>query len=101
MRLLGIVAQLHLGEFKIPGENQSINAYGIPSDSENNLYLLEFGVNNIGRIDAKSKELNVYSTSAQPLDWSGFIERECKARLSKSRALLFVDRTTSLRGGWN
>jgi len=54
-----------LGEFKIPGENRSINAYGIPSDSENNLYLLEFGANNIGRIDAKAKEIKVYSTSAQ------------------------------------
>ena len=54
----------NLGEFKIPGENRSLNAYGIPSDSENNLYLLEFGANNIGRIDAKTKEFKVYSTSA-------------------------------------
>ena len=55
----------NLGEFKIPGENRSINAYGIPSDSQNNLYLLEFGANNIGRIDAKTKEFKVYSTTAK------------------------------------
>ena len=35
----------NLGEFQIPGAGRSINAYGIPSDSENNLYLLEFGAN--------------------------------------------------------
>jgi streptogramin lyase len=52
----------NLGEFQIPGANRSISAYGIPSDSENNLYLLEFGANNIGRIDAKTKEFKVYST---------------------------------------
>jgi streptogramin lyase len=52
----------NLGEFKIPGENRSINAYGIPSDSQNNLYLLEFGSNNIGRIDAKTKEFKVFTT---------------------------------------
>ena len=55
----------NLGEFKIPGESRTINAYGIPSDSQNNLYLLEFGANNIGRIDAKTKEFKVYSTIAQ------------------------------------
>ena len=52
----------NLGEFKIPGQNRSINAYGIPSDSQNNLYLLEFGANNIGRIDAKTKEFKVFTT---------------------------------------
>jgi len=52
----------NLGEFQIPGANRSISAYGIPSDSENNLYLLEFGSHNIGRIDAKSKEFKVYTT---------------------------------------
>ena len=54
-----------LGDFKIPCENRTINAYGIPSDSQNNLYLLEFGANNIGRIDAKTKEFKIYSTIAQ------------------------------------
>jgi virginiamycin B lyase len=52
----------NLGEFQIPGANRSISAYGIPSDSENNLYLLEFGSHNIGRIDAKTKEFKVYTT---------------------------------------
>jgi streptogramin lyase len=55
----------NLGEFKIPGADRTINAYGIPSDSQNNLYLLEFGANNIGRIDAKTKEFKVYSTVTQ------------------------------------
>ena len=49
----------NLGEFEIPGAKRSINAYGIPVDSENNLYLLEFGANNVGRIDAKTKELRL------------------------------------------
>ena len=52
----------NLGEFKVPGANRTINAYGIPSDSQNNLYLLEFGSNNIGRIDAKTKEFKMYTT---------------------------------------
>lgn len=52
----------NLGEFPIPGTNRTISAYGIPSDSQNNLYLLEFGANNIGRIDAKTKDFKVYTT---------------------------------------
>src|SRR5437870_5325299 len=52
----------NLGEFQIPGANRSINAYGIPSDKDNNLYLLEFGSNMIGRIDAKTKDFKVYQT---------------------------------------
>jgi streptogramin lyase len=52
----------NLGEFKVPGANRTINAYGIPSDSQNNLYMLEFGSNNIGRIDAKTKEFKMYTT---------------------------------------
>jgi streptogramin lyase len=52
----------NLGEFKVPGANRTINAYGIPSDSQNNLYLLEFGSNNIGRIDAKTKEFKMFTT---------------------------------------
>jgi len=47
----------NLGEFKIPGETRTISAYGIPSDGQNNLYLLEFSSNKIGRIDAKTKSL--------------------------------------------
>ena len=55
----------NLGEFPIPGANRTISAYGIPTDSQNNLYLLEFGSNNIGRIDAKTKEFKVFSTVTQ------------------------------------
>ena len=52
----------NLGAFKIPGENRTINAYGMPADQQNNLYLLEFSAANIGRIDAKTKEFKVYPT---------------------------------------
>ncbi len=52
----------NLGTFKIPGQNRTINAYGIPADQQNNLYLLEFSAANIGRIDAKTKEFKVYPT---------------------------------------
>ncbi len=52
----------NLGTFKIPGENRTINAYGIPADQENNLYLLEFSAADIGRIDAKTKQFKVYPT---------------------------------------
>jgi streptogramin lyase len=55
----------NLGEFPIPGEKRTINAYGIPVDAQNNLYLLEFSANNIGRIDAKTKDFKVYSTVTQ------------------------------------
>jgi len=36
---------------------KTINGYDIPSDKDNNLYLLEFGGTKIGRIDAKTKQL--------------------------------------------
>jgi streptogramin lyase len=51
-----------LGAFPIPGENRTINAYGIPADMDNNLYLLEFSSNYIGKIDAKTKEFKTYRT---------------------------------------
>ena len=52
----------NLGPFEIPGANRTISAYGIPADHGNNIYLLEFGANNIGRIDAKTKQFKVWST---------------------------------------
>jgi len=52
----------NLGTFEIPGANRTINAYGIPADHDNNLYLLEFSSHNIGRIDAKTKQFKVYPT---------------------------------------
>jgi streptogramin lyase len=46
----------NIGVLKDP-KGRTINGYDIPTDSENNLYLLEFGGTKIGRIDAKSKTL--------------------------------------------
>ncbi len=40
---------------------KTINGYDIPSDSQNNLYLLEFGGTKIGRIDAKTKQLYTWN----------------------------------------
>ena len=52
----------NLGTFAIPGANRNINAYGIPANHENDLYLLDFAADNIGRINAKTKEFKVYPT---------------------------------------
>ncbi len=52
----------NLGAFEIPGEKRTISAYGIPADLDNNIYLLEFSSNYIGKIDAKTKEFKTYRT---------------------------------------
>jgi virginiamycin B lyase len=39
-----------------------IDAYGMPADHENNLYLLEFQGTHIGRFDAKTKTVKIYAT---------------------------------------
>jgi virginiamycin B lyase len=52
----------NLGTFAIAGAARNINAYGIPANHENDLYLLDFAADNIGRIDAKTKEFKVYPT---------------------------------------
>jgi streptogramin lyase len=52
----------NLGTFAIRGAGRNINAYGIPANHENDLYLLDFAADNIGRIDAKTKEFKVYPT---------------------------------------
>jgi virginiamycin B lyase len=52
----------NLGTFAISGAGRNINAYGIPANHENDLYLLDFAADNIGRIDAKTKEFKVYPT---------------------------------------
>ena len=46
----------NLGVLKDP-QGRTINGYDIPTDEQNNLYLLEFGGTKIGKIDAKSKTL--------------------------------------------
>ncbi len=38
-------------------KGRTINGYDIPTDEQNNLYLLEFGGTKIGKIDAKTKTL--------------------------------------------
>jgi virginiamycin B lyase len=52
----------NLGTFPIPGAGRNISAYGIPADHENNLYLLDFAADNIGVINAKTKQFKVYPT---------------------------------------
>jgi virginiamycin B lyase len=51
-----------LGSPQDPRTGKRIGTYGIYSDAENNLYLLDFSAGNIVRIDAKSKEPTVYLT---------------------------------------
>ena len=51
-----------LGSFKDPNTGKKIGAYGIHSDSHNNLYLLDFSGGDIGVIDAKTKAFSDYET---------------------------------------
>ena len=53
----------NLGSFKDPTNNRTITSYGIPSDHDNNLYLLDFSSSNIGKLDAKTGKLTVYRAS--------------------------------------
>jgi streptogramin lyase len=41
---------------------KQVSGYGMPVDHENNLYLLEFGGMSIGRVNAKTKEVNIWKT---------------------------------------
>jgi len=49
----------NLGVLKDP-KGRSINGYDIPTDKDNNLFLLEFGGTKIGKIDAKTKQLQTW-----------------------------------------
>ena len=51
-----------LGSPKDPRTGRRIGTYGIYSDAQNNLYLLDFSAGNIVRIDAKTAEPTVYLT---------------------------------------
>jgi streptogramin lyase len=51
----------NLGEAK-DADGQTINGYGMPPDKSNDLYLLEFQGAEIGRIDATTKEVQIFST---------------------------------------
>ncbi|HYJ43271.1 MAG: carboxypeptidase regulatory-like domain-containing protein [Tardiphaga sp.] len=50
----------NLGSFEDPATKRRFGIYGIRSDSENNLYLLDFQSSNIGKIDAKTKQFTIY-----------------------------------------
>ena len=50
----------NLGSFEDPSTKRRLGIYGIRSDSENNLYLLDFQSSNIGKIDAKTKQFSIY-----------------------------------------
>jgi streptogramin lyase len=41
---------------------RGVAAYGMPADHENNLYMLAFGGSEIGKLDAKTKQLTIYPT---------------------------------------
>jgi len=41
---------------------KQIRGYGLPSDRNNNVYILEFGNTRIGRLDAKTKVAQIWST---------------------------------------
>lgn len=50
----------NLGSFEDPQTKRRLGIYGIRSDSENNLYLLDFQSSAIGKIDAKTKSFAIY-----------------------------------------
>jgi streptogramin lyase len=45
--------------------DRQISGYGLPTDKDNNVYMMEFGGNSIGRRDAKTGEVKIWSTPAQ------------------------------------
>jgi streptogramin lyase len=51
-----------LGSPKDPRTGRRIGTYGIYSDAQNNLYLLDFAAGNIVRIDAKTEKQTIYLT---------------------------------------
>jgi len=52
----------NLGSFKDPQTGKRIGTYGLHSDVQNNVYLLDFSAGNIVKIDAKTKNPTVYQT---------------------------------------
>ena len=54
----------NVGQAKDPSGKQ-IRAYGMPTDQQNNVYLLEFGGTSIGIRDAKTKQVTIYRTPTQ------------------------------------
>jgi virginiamycin B lyase len=52
----------NLGNFKDPQTGKRIGTYGLHSDVQNNVYLLDFAAGNIVKIDAKTEKPTVYRT---------------------------------------
>ena len=52
----------NLGAPKDPRNDKKIGTYGLHSDAENNVYLLDFSAGNIAKIDAKTKAMTVFLT---------------------------------------
>jgi virginiamycin B lyase len=44
-------------------KGETIRGYGLPSDKDNNLYLLSFGDTRIGKLDAKTNVAQIWSTA--------------------------------------
>jgi streptogramin lyase len=61
-----------------------INAYGMPTDLDNNVYLLNFGGSTIGRRDAKTNEVTIWKT---PLPFS----RPRRGRVDADNVLWFAE----------
>jgi streptogramin lyase len=50
----------NFGSFSNPNTANRIQSYGIPVDPQNNLYLLDFAANGVGKLDAKTGKLVGY-----------------------------------------
>jgi len=59
---LGSNQMENLGAFKDPRTGRRIGTYGLHSDAQNNIYLLDFAAGNIVKVDAKTKAPTVYMT---------------------------------------
>ena len=59
---LGSNQMENLGSFKDPRTGRRIGTYGLHSDAQNNIYLLDFAAGNIVKVDAKTKSPTVYLT---------------------------------------
>ena len=55
----------NLGQLKVPSTGRPIFTYGMPADSANNVYLLNYAGADVIRLDAKTKELSTFMTPTQ------------------------------------
>ena len=77
----------NLGNFRDPQTGKRIGTYGLHSDAQNNVYLLDFSAGNIVRIDAKTKEPTVYRTpTPDSRPRRGRVDREGGYGLANTRA---------------